>query len=220
MTILGIETSDDFVGVGIADKTGIPISRAASSENRNKNLLHKFMEDTLDIAGKAFSDIDGVSVSLGPGSFTGLRVGLAAAKGICWSKNIPLAGILSTEVIIESLPPIGEKLIAVKDARRSEYYYGGFEGDGLKWNRIFPDKTGVLDDIMELLSRGYKIVGRRDQLKKSGIPGESILDYNPDDLGGIVARLGRNRLLENKKLDISSAAPQYIRNPGMGKAGS
>jgi tRNA threonylcarbamoyladenosine biosynthesis protein TsaB len=217
--VLGIETSDDFVGVGIADMTGILISRAAEPEQRNKNLLHGFMEDALMVAGKTFSDMDAVSVSLGPGSFTGLRVGLAAAKGICWSRNIPLAGIPSTEAIMETARGAAGKFLAVKDARRNEFYYGGFESDGSKDRRIIADKVGTLDDILALLSQGFKIIGRRNQLEKSGISDEYILEYNPDDLGGIIALLGRNRLNEGQKIDVASAAPQYIRYPGVGKAG-
>jgi len=217
--ILGIETSDDFVGVGITDKTGILISRASDPELRNKNLLHQFTKDTLELAGKTFSDLEGVSISMGPGSFTGLRVGLAAAKGICWSRNIPLIGIPSTEAIMVSAANSGGKFLAVKDARRNEYYFGGFESDGSKWNRIIPDGIGTLDDISELASREFKIVGRRDQLKKSGISSENIIEYDPDDLGGVIALLGRDRLLEGHKLDVSSAVPHYIRYPGTGKVG-
>ena len=85
--------------------------------------------------------------------------------------------------------------------------------------RIEGNGIGTLDDISELASQGFKIVGRRDQLKKSGISSEDIIEYDPDDLGGIIALLGRNRLLEGHKLDVASAAPHYIRYPGIGKVG-
>lgn len=217
--VLGIETSDDFVGVGLADETGILISRASDPELRNKNLLHEFTKNTLELAGKTFPDVDGVSVSLGPGSFTGLRVGLAAAKGICWSRNIPLAGIPSTEAIMESVCNAAGKFLAVKDARRNEFYYGGFECDGPKWIRIIPDKTGAIDDILELVTQGFKVAGRRVQLEKSGISPENIIEYNPDDLGGTVALMGRNRLVNGQSLNIASAAPEYLRYPGIGRPG-
>jgi tRNA A37 threonylcarbamoyladenosine modification protein TsaB len=111
------------------------------------------------------------------------------------------------------------KFLAVKDARRNEFYYGGFESDGSKVSRIIADKVGTIDDILALVSQGFKIIGRRNQLEKSGISDEHILEYNPDDLGGIIALLGRNRLNEGQKIDVASAAPQYIRYPGIGKVG-
>lgn len=219
LMVLGIETSDDFVGVGLADEKGILISRASDPELRNKNLLHEFAEDTLESAGKTFADIGGVSVSIGPGSFTGLRVGLAAAKGICWSRNIPLAGIPSTEIIMESVRNFTGRLLAVKDARRNEFYYGGFECDGSRWSRIMPDNTGAVDDILKLVGEGFKVAGRRDQLEKSGISPADMIEYNPHNLGGIVAILGRGKLIEGKNLDVASAAPEYIRYPGVIRTG-
>jgi tRNA threonylcarbamoyl adenosine modification protein YeaZ len=217
--VLGIETSDDFVGVGLADDTGIIISKASNPELRNKNLLHEFTKDILESAGKTFSDINGVSVSLGPGSFTGLRVGLAAAKGICWSKNIPLSGIPSIEVIIHSLDYPEGKFLAVKDARRNEFYYGGFECDGSKWTRVLHDKTGAVEDILKYSAEGFKIAGRSRQLDKRGISPEDIVEYNPENLGGTVALMGRNRIIDGEKLNIASVAPEYIRYPGLGRSG-
>lgn len=217
--VLGIETSDDFVGVGLADETGILVTRASDPELRNKNLLHEFVKDTLESIGKTFTDIGGVSVSMGPGSFTGLRVGLAAAKGICWSRNVPLAGIPSTEVIMESVRKFPGRLLAVKDARRNEFYYGGFECDGSRWNRIISDQTGAVDDVLALVAEGFKVAGRRDQLEKSGISPADMIEYNPDNLGGIVAFLGRGKLVDGENLDVVSAAPEYIRFPGVGRTG-
>jgi tRNA threonylcarbamoyladenosine biosynthesis protein TsaB len=215
MMILGIETSDDFVGVGLADEDGVLVSGASEPEMRNKNLLHEFIRVTLDSVGKTLQDIDGVSVSLGPGSFTGLRVGLATAKGICWSKNIPLAGIPSTEVIVRSLGHPTGKFLAIKDARKHEYYYGGFECDGSNWARIIPDSTGGADDFSEFQKNGFEFVGRRNQLEKSGFSIQNLVEYDPDDLGGIVAFLGREKFAEGDTMDVSSSSPEYLRNPGI-----
>jgi tRNA threonylcarbamoyladenosine biosynthesis protein TsaB len=217
LTVLGIETSDDFVGVGIADKSGVIMSKAANSSRRNKNLLHELLDTALEMANKTFEDLDGVAVSLGPGSFTGLRVGLAAAKGICWSKNKSLAGVPSTEVIMGSVTAPKGKFIAVKDARRSEYYFGGFEGDGSTYSRILPDATCTAGQISEFVSQGFKVIGRKDQLRETDLSPDKIIEYDPSELGGILAVMGRNRLIDGEKLDISSASPQYVRDPGIGK---
>lgn len=217
MMVLGIETSDDFVGVGIADKRGVLLSESANSRRRNKNLLHELLNNAFERLNVTFDDLDGVSVSLGPGSFTGLRVGLAAAKGICWSTGRPLAGVPSTEVIMGSIEaPIG-RYIAVKDARRNEYYFGGFEGDGTKYHRVLSDSAGSSDEIAGLIARGFKVVGRKDQLQEAKLPPEDIIEYDPSKLGGILAVLGRSRLLAGETLDIASASPRYVRNPGIGK---
>lgn len=205
------------MGAGIADKDGILISKAANSSRRNKNLLHELLESTLETANKTFDDLDGVSVSLGPGSFTGLRVGLAAAKGICWSGNKPLAGVSSTELIMRTVTGPKGKFIAVKDARRCEFYIGGFEGDGSRFRRILPDAACTADRISELTSQGFKVIGRNEQLRETELAPEDIIEYDPAELGGILAVLGRDRLIRGEKLDIPAASPYYVRNPGIGK---
>lgn len=219
MTILGIETSDDYVGLGLADDDGILISRASEPEMRNKNVLNLMLKETLDLAKTNLKNISGIAVSIGPGSFTGLRVGLAAAKGICWSRNIPLAGVSSTEAIAACIDPFEGNLLAVKDARRNEYYFGGFEGSKGGWSRILPDKAGDRDEIIDILSQGFKIAGRLSQIETEivEIAKANIIEYDPGRVAGMVAHLGYMKLRAGKTLDFKSASPQYIRDPGIGR---
>jgi tRNA threonylcarbamoyladenosine biosynthesis protein TsaB len=77
--ILGIDSSDDFISVGLAGPSGIIVSRSSEPKAQNKNTLHGFLSETLAEAGVSLGQIDGVAIAIGPGSFTGLRVGLAAA---------------------------------------------------------------------------------------------------------------------------------------------
>jgi tRNA threonylcarbamoyladenosine biosynthesis protein TsaB len=218
VTILGIETSDDYVGVGLADDSGTLISRASAPELRNKNELHSFLEETLRLAGVDLKEIDGIAVSIGPGSFTGLRVGLAAAKGICWSRNIPLAGVSSTEAIAACAGDFKGKLLAIKDARRNEFYFGGFENRGDGWNRILDDRAAAFDEIISLAPEGFRIAGRLSQLGDAiqGEIKELIIDYDPEKVAGAVARLGHVKLKSGLSLEVKSAAPYYVRNPGIG----
>lgn len=218
MTVLGIDSSDDYVAIGLADDTGVLISRSSTPGKRNKNFLHQFMDDTLKTAGVKVSDLKGVSVSIGPGSFTGLRVGLAAAKGICWSLNISLCGISSTEAIAGSVNGFAGKIVAVKDARRNRYYQGEFEVDGEDITRLQPDKAVGAEGIAHLVSDGYKIAGRMDQLKDllQMVSENDFIEYNPENIGGVIARAGKELLMKKKTLDITSAAPIYVQDPELG----
>lgn len=219
MTILGIETSDDYVGVGLADDSGILISRASEPEMRNKNVLNLMLEETLELAGTDLANINGIAVSIGPGSFTGLRVGLAAAKGICWSQSIPLSGVSSIEAIAASIGTFEGRLLAVKDARRNEYYFGGFESSGYGLSRVFSDKSGESGEILKMASQGYKIAGRLGQLGSEieEKAKEEIIEYDPGKVAGVVARLGYEKIRAGETLDLKPAAPQYVRDPGIGK---
>jgi tRNA threonylcarbamoyl adenosine modification protein YeaZ len=214
--ILGIDSSDQFVSVGLAGSKGVIISRSSGVEARNKNILHGFMLDVLTQKGLSLHDIGGVAIAIGPGSFTGLRVGLAAAKGLCWSMNIPLAGISSIGAVAGCSESGGDNLLAVKDARRGEFYYGGFAVTETGMSQTIPDSLGSADDIFLLTEKEYKIVGPGvDALKKSP-PSRFTSDdeFDCSLLGGEIARQGRASLVTGKKLDISEAAPNYIRIPG------
>ncbi len=217
--VLGIDSSDDYVAIGLADDTGVLISRSSTPGKRNKNFLHQFMDDTLKTVGIKVSDLEGVSVSIGPGSFTGLRVGLAAAKGICWSLNIPLCGISSTEAIAGSVNAFSGKIVAVKDARRNRYYHGEFKVDGDDMIRLQPDREVGAEGIVHLVSNGYRIAGSMNQLKDllQMVSENNFIEYNPENIGGVIAQAGRELLMTKKNLDVASAAPTYVRNPELGR---
>lgn len=85
--------------------------------------LHLFIADVLQQASCSFADLDAVAVSKGPGSYTGLRIGVSAAKGLCYALNIPLVSIATLESMAHQLAPKkDEVVIPVLDARRMEVY--------------------------------------------------------------------------------------------------
>ncbi len=211
MLILGIDSSDDFVSVGIAGPEGTLVSVSSQPEQRNKNVLHALLVESLTKIKMSLDNLNGIAVALGPGSFTGLRVGLAAAKGLGWSLNLPLAGVSSLTVIAHA-SPIDGRILAIKDARRSEFYYGGFEKKGYDIVRLIPDSVGTSEDITRLISENFKPVG--PGLRALSRAGDTI---DPNIIGGTIARLGRQMILAGEKLDISSASPSYIRMPGLGQ---
>ena len=88
---------------------------------RSRRLLGS-IQWMLEAAGVDWADLDGIGVSLGPGSFTGLRIGLAAAKGLCLGTGLPLAGICSLDGVALACPVIDRPLWAVLDARKEEVY--------------------------------------------------------------------------------------------------
>jgi tRNA threonylcarbamoyladenosine biosynthesis protein TsaB len=214
LVTLGIDSSDDFVSVGIASQTGIVISRSSAAETRNKNVLHRFAKDTLDQAGVRLDSLNGVAVAIGPGSFTGLRVALAVAKGICWSLKLPLTGVSSLLALARCSSIVEGRIIAIKDARRSEFYYAGFLVKADTIQQSIPDSVGPAPDIIDLIGKGFKPIGPgvRELIKRA--PGIQAVDgefYDRQGLGGAVALVGRDLLADGRTLDVASAAPAYIR---------
>jgi tRNA threonylcarbamoyl adenosine modification protein YeaZ len=169
----------------------------------------------MDEANVNMGEIAAVGIAIGPGSFTGLRVGLAVAKGICWSLKLPLAGISSLLAIAHSTRMDLDRILVVKDAKRSEFYYAAFERANGMLIQVVPDSVGPPDGLFTLVSRGYTAVGPGVNELGKYYPGKFDLDdsYNRDGIGGAIALLGKEKISKGDILDIASAAPVYIRTP-------
>jgi tRNA threonylcarbamoyl adenosine modification protein YeaZ len=178
-------------------------------------MIHGFIYDILAEANVGINDLNGVAVAIGPGSFTGLRVGLATAKGICWPKGLPLAGISSLLAVARCAKAEISKFLAIKDAKRDEFYYGGFIRDQKMLEQIIPDSLGSVKDIINLINDGFAIVGpgteelNRHVASKSDNSGS----YDYHCLGGSVALEGISMISMGRVLDLAAAIPNYIRAP-------
>ncbi|OGC90390.1 MAG: tRNA (adenosine(37)-N6)-threonylcarbamoyltransferase complex dimerization subunit type 1 TsaB [candidate division Zixibacteria bacterium RBG_16_53_22] len=213
--ILGIDSSDDYLSVGLSSEGRIIFSRSSLPQAQGKTMLHTFILSVLSQAGHKISDLEGVAVAIGPGSFTGLRVGLAAAKGICWATKLPLAGVSSLMAIAHCANIAAKEVVAVKDARREEFYFGGFTRLDRGYGQIIPDSIGSAGDIFALADKGYALIGPGIEAlaKNPGCPTISDGGYDREGIGGAVALLGEERLKAGKVLDLANSIPNYIRVP-------
>ena len=134
MKILHIETSSKNCSVAISDAEKLLCVCEEVSENyKQSESLHTFVEWALEGAEISLKDLDAVSLGMGPGSYTGLRIGASSAKGFCYGLKIPLIAVNSMETMIE--PFLDQKfdyIIPLLDARRMEVYTAVFEGNSGK----------------------------------------------------------------------------------------
>lgn len=132
--ILNLETATKNCSVSIA-KDGLTLSYREIAEQgySHAERLHVFIEEVLLEAGLSYDDLTAVAVSKGPGSYTGLRIGVSAAKGLCYALNIPLMAIDTLEIITNQVDPaLIEKdslIIPMLDARRMEVYSAVFNAN-------------------------------------------------------------------------------------------
>jgi tRNA threonylcarbamoyladenosine biosynthesis protein TsaB len=216
LLILGIDSSDDFLSAGLAGPDGIIISKSSDVSAQNKNMLHSAITELMAESRFELKSINGVAISIGPGSFTGLRVGLAVAKGICWSLSLPLAGVSSLMGIAACASIDSGKILAIKDARRDEFYFAGFDKRGDKLTQEILDSVGPPDAIPELLSKGFKPTGPGAAVffkKQHFSDSDDSIPFAIQNIGGAVAKLGRQMILSGQTLDTASAIPHYIRTP-------
>ena len=128
--ILNLETATTNCSVSLAkDGETIAIKEHNTPNYSHSEQLHVFIQEVLKEAAVSFSDIDAVAVSKGPGSYTGLRIGVSAAKGLCFSLDIPLISIPTLESLAQqSKSKDVNFIIPLLDARRMEVYSQVFDG--------------------------------------------------------------------------------------------
>ena len=146
MKILHIETSSKNCSVAISDGEELLCVCEEVSENyKQSESLHTFVEWALEGAEISLKNLDAVCLGMGPGSYTGLRIGSSAAKGFCYGLKIPLIAVNSLETMIEPfLSQNFDYIIPLLDARRMEVYTAVF--DGISGNMITETEAKILDE--------------------------------------------------------------------------
>ena len=114
-------------------------------------LLLPMAENLLKSLNLSFSDIEMYATSVGPGSFTGVRIGVSLIKGLAFGRNIPSAGVSTLEALAENLVPLKGIIVPTMDARRNQVYSAIFRCDGEKLERLTEDRAIALSDLAEEL---------------------------------------------------------------------
>ena len=167
MKILHIETSSRNCSVAISDGEELLCLCEEVSENyKQSESLHTFVEWALEGAEISLKDIEAVSLGKGPGSYTGLRIGAASAKGFCYGLKVPLIAVNSLETMIEPfLSQNYDVIIPLIDARRMEVYCAVFDGNS--GEMISETEAKILDEQSFKEVEGKKILFVGDGAKKA-----------------------------------------------------
>lgn len=121
--ILNIETATKNCSVALAKDGKIILCKEIAEEGySHAERLHVFMEEIIKEAGITFKDLSAIAVSQGPGSYTGLRIGVSSAKGLCFALDIPLIAVDTLQVLAAQAKVSNGLIIPMLDARRMEVY--------------------------------------------------------------------------------------------------
>ena len=217
-TILNIETSSSVCSVALT-KDGAVEFELEDTEGMNHAVkLAPFAERCMEELKRKEESLDAVAVSLGPGSYTGLRIGLSFAKGLAFSLNIPLIGIstlqlLAVKAMFRNMAWEGDEiLVGMIDARRMEAYVGAYD---FALNAIIPERAEILnpDSFKEL--HGYrKVVFIGDGSDKfRDVYGAG----NAEWLGKLMPHardmtaLSEKYFREKRFIDVAYSTPNYLK---------
>lgn len=225
MTVLGIETATAVCGAALVRDGVIAAEQSLEEKNvhaeRLLGLIDRVLVDGDPRQGKAdpLRSLEGIAVSVGPGSFTGLRIGLSVAKGLAFARELPLVGVptlvaLARHAAATDPPAAGEWILAALDARRDEVYYQIFDCSGS------PLRDAGDCDVVALCSEigDHPLLVTGDGAMKvinggSG-GGHRMRLASPPALlcsAAGVARLGEEMLREGHRDDPVTLEPLYIK---------
>ena len=158
MLILAFETSAKAASVALHDGEKLLGESYQNTGLTHSQTLMVMAEDLLKQCGKTAADVTAVAVAEGPGSFTGVRIGVAAAKGFAWGAEIPCYGVSTLEAMAASLNAWEGTVCPVMDARRSQVYNALFSADCGSYTRIRDDRAISLQELGEELQKMPKPV--------------------------------------------------------------
>ena len=147
MLLLAFETSAKAAGAALFDEHKLLAECYQNTGMTHSQTLLVMAEDLLKQIGKTAADVTAVAVAAGPGSFTGVRIGVAAAKGFAWAKELPCYGVSTLEAMALSLGIFEGTVCACMDARRAQVYNGLFSVKNGEISRISEDRAISIADL-------------------------------------------------------------------------
>ncbi|WP_031529673.1 tRNA (adenosine(37)-N6)-threonylcarbamoyltransferase complex dimerization subunit type 1 TsaB [Dyadobacter crusticola] len=154
MLILAIDTSTRGCSVSLTNETGVVSVYELFTDKSSSAMLTTLIAGCVENAGYTLSDLDAVAVAMGPGSYTGLRVGVSTAKGLCYALDKPLLAINTLEAMALQLAPFypGHLLCPMIDARRMEVYAAVFNDQN---EPVLPTQATILaensfEDLLQI----------------------------------------------------------------------
>ena len=158
MLILAFETSAKAASVALSDGNKLLGESYQNTGLTHSQTLMPMAQELLKSCGYTPQQVEAVAVAAGPGSFTGIRIGVAAAKGFAWGKELPCYGVSTLEAMARSLGAWDGLVVPVMDARRSQVYTATFLAENGKLSRMCQDRAVSLQELGEELKNVEKSI--------------------------------------------------------------
>ena len=149
MKILALETSAKAVSAAVSENGRILASGYQDTGLTHSRTLMPIVEHILKNTDLKLSDMDAIAVAVGPGSFTGIRIGVSAAKGLAFSVDKPAVGVSTLAAMARNVAFADGLIVCAMDARRSQVYNANFSAENGVLTRLTPDRAVSLDELAE-----------------------------------------------------------------------
>ena len=219
MKIIALESSAVTASVAVTEDDRLLAQSFQNSGLTHSATLMPMVADLLKNTGLTLDEMDVVAVAAGPGSFTGVRIGVAAAKGLAWPGDKPCAPCSTLESMAWQCAHVGGEICAAMDARRNQVYCARFRAETGELTRLTPDRAMGLDELSEeirasgkpqtLVGDGARLAQRA--LEEAGLPCAPMPPHLIYQTAWGVARAALRMAQEGKLVSAAAMAPSYHR---------
>jgi tRNA threonylcarbamoyladenosine biosynthesis protein TsaB len=218
--ILAINTSSPQFSVAVLRDNGRLVAEQVTAvKSKNFRALTLSLDSLLQHSGVEFGHLRSLAVAVGPGSFTGLRVGLALAKGICHGLGIPVVGVSSLEAMASQWPDGALPICSIIESRKGEAFVALFRKKGQELVRMSPDMCLRFDELRKMIEETTLFVGNDFDLQEGLIreilgPKAKIAPFPYWVLrASAVGLLGMKRMRDQGPGSLPNLTPSYLRPP-------
>ena len=216
--ILLIETSTAQLSVALAEDGLVVASRTSGEPRMQASLTAPFVQEVLDGKGLSVRDLDAVCVGKGPGSYTGLRVGVSTAKGLCFGAGIPLLSAGTLDVLVSEAHRLGavpegcRYIVPMVDARRMEVYASVFTPDGRQLTATEPVIVGADSFAAERAEGPVLFIGDGALKCRETLVSENAFFAEAFPTAMAMAPLAETAFNEKRFEDIAYFEPFYLKD--------
>ena len=217
MKILGVDTSTPIGSVGLIDGERFVAEHTLSIVKVHSSRLMPAIDQILKWAVLTVHDLDACAVGIGPGSFTGIRIGVGTIKSLCYALKKPIIGVSTLEAIAYNLRYTDKLICPILDARKDEVYGAVFRG-GQNLLRKSNDLCIPIELLLNQIDDDVIFVGDGLQRYAAVVHeqfGEDVPIADPIfnvPRGASIARIGYDRLLNGQSDDYFALTPNYVRD--------
>ncbi|MDR4507534.1 MAG: tRNA (adenosine(37)-N6)-threonylcarbamoyltransferase complex dimerization subunit type 1 TsaB [Candidatus Brocadiaceae bacterium] len=214
MKVLGIETSGNMGGIAVCEKGRCILARNFGTTLQHDKKLVSTIKEVLQTIGWMPFDIDLIAVNVGPGSYTGLRIGIACAKTLAYALQKPVVDVPVFDIVAENYDTDSIPICPILDARRKHVYACLYISDGTQWKRQTEFLVIPPEDLLPLLPRPVIIFGDGILPYKEIFRQEKIIIEKEEwamPKAENVALLGQKRYLSGHRCELRAVLPLYLR---------
>ena len=222
MKILAFDGTARVASVAVCEDERVLACYNIDNGLTQSELLLPMAEDILRSLKFGFSDIELYATSTGPGSFTGVRIGVSLIKGLAFGRDIPCVSVSTLEALAENLRGLRGIIVPCMDARRGQVYTASFRCDGGEMTRLCEDRAIAISELAEELRRyegediylsgdGYAVA--KSGLEKAGITVADTPELLILENAASVAKVAKRKFDRGETVSDRELSPTYLRMP-------